>query len=401
MTLPILFRRIGSVKPDCDVLIAGAGITGPLLACALSGSGLRVVICGRKPEPPQNSEYDLRVSALTPSTVETLSQFGVWHALESRAGRIESMYIRDEAGGGDISFDCADIGEPALARVAENGAVARALAGRLANLSDVEWIETRLTEVAVTADSARVRLENGSSRNAQLVVGADGTQSTVRQLAGIASTQWPYAQSAIVAHVRTAKAHQNRALQVFRPEGTLAFLPLPEPDYSSIVWSAEAQQAESLAALSDDDFRAQLQSAIGDSLGSIESVTTRAAFPLVLRNAKNYIAERIALIGDAAHQIHPLAGQGLNLGVQDAMALANAIRAAHETKRDIGSRRVLRSYERTRKGPNWLMLTAVDAFARGFRVQSAPVVSLRNAALSATGRIVPIKRMLMRHASGF
>jgi 2-octaprenylphenol hydroxylase len=389
------------MKLDCDVLIAGAGISGPLLACALSGSGLRIVLCGRRPAPPQkNQEYDLRVSALTPATVEVLSQLGVWNSLESRAGRIECMHVWDESGGGNISFDSADTGQPALARVAENSAVARALAARLANLPDVEWVESSVTEIGVTIEAARARFENGSSRIARLIVGADGTQSTIRQLAGIASIQWPYSQSAIVAHVRTAKSHQNRALQVFRPEGTLAFLPLPEPDHSSIVWSAETQQAEALAALGDDDFRAQLQSAIGDRLGTIESVTARATFPLALRNAKNYIAERIALIGDAAHQLHPLAGQGLNLGVQDAMALANAIRAAHEAKRDIGSHRVLRSYERARRGPNWLMLSAVDAFARGFRVQSAPVVSLRSTALSAADRIVPLKKTLMRYASG-
>jgi 2-octaprenylphenol hydroxylase len=310
------------------------------------------------------------------------------------------MHVWDESGGGKISFDSADTGQPALARVTENSAVARALAVRLANLPDVEWIESSVTEIGVTIEAARARFENGSSRIARLIVGADGTQSTIRQLAGIASIQWPYSQSAIVAHVRTAKSHQNRALQVFRPEGTLAFLPLPEPDHSSIVWSVEAHQAEALAALGDDDFRAQLQSAIGDRLVTIETVTARATFPLALRNAKNYIAERIALIGDAAHQIHPLAGQGLNLGIQDAMALANAIRAAHEAKWDIGSRRVLRSYERARKGPNWLMLSAVDAFARGFRVQSAPVVSLRSAALSLTDRFRPFKRTVMRYASG-
>lgn len=389
-----------SMKTDCDVLIVGAGITGPLLACALSGSGLRVVLCGQRPVPALNDAYDPRVSALTPATVEVLSQFGVWSAVEQRAGRIESMHVWDESGGGKISFDSAETGQPALARVAENISVARALADRLANAPDVEWIESQLTEINITAENAYARFENGASRAAQLIIGADGTHSTVRKLAGIASTQWPYAQTAIVAHVRTAKAHADRALQAFCPEGTLAFLPLPEPDHSTIVWSLETQRAEALLALGDDEFRAQLQAAIDGKLGAIESVTARAMFPLVHRHANSYIAEHVALVGDAAHQIHPLAGQGLNLGVQDVMALARELRAAHAAKHDIGSRRVLRNYERERKGPNLAMLTAMDAFARGFRVQSPPVVALRSAALSLTDRVVPLKKALMRYASG-
>ena len=385
---------------DCDVLIVGAGVAGPLLACALSGSGLRVVLCGQKPASPASSEYDLRVSALTPATIEILSRLGVWGAVEPRAGRIETMRVWDESGGGEISFDASETGQPALARVAENIAVARTLAGRLASSPDVEWLETRLTGLDATPEGARARFENGSTRTARVIVGADGTNSTVRDLAGIAITQWPYVQSAIVAHVRTAKPHVNRALQAFRPEGTLAFLPLPEANRTSIVWSADTARAEALAALDENGFRSELQHAIGNRLGEIETVTARAMVPLARRHANSYIAERIALVADAAHQIHPLAGQGLNLGVQDVMALARELRAAHTAKRDLGSRRALRNYERERKGPNLAMLTAMDAFARGFRVQFPPVVALRSVALSFTDRVAPLKETFVRYASG-
>lgn len=385
---------------DCDVLIVGAGVAGPLLACALSGCGLRIALCGDRPPPAQDDSYDLRVSALTPATVAVLSQLGAWSAVEPRAGRIETMRVWDEAGSGAISFDAAETDQPALAYVAENIAIARALANRLASSPDVEWLETRLTGLDAAPECARTRFENGSTRAARVIVGADGTNSTVRALAGIAITQWPYVQTAIVAHVHAAKPHEQRALQAFRPEGTLAFLPLPEPDHSSIVWSADTARAEALAALGDNDFRAELELAIGGRLGAIGSVTKRAGVPLARRHANSYIAERIALVGDAAHRIHPLAGQGLNLGVQDVMALARELRAAHAAKRDIGSRRVLRNYERARKGPNLAMLTAMDAFARGFRVQSAPVIALRSTALSLTDRVAPLKRMFMRYASG-
>lgn len=385
---------------DCDVLIVGTGVAGPLLACALSGSGLRILLCGQRPAPARSDEYDLRVSALTPATVAVLCRLGAWSAVEPRAGRIEIMRVWDESGGGAISFDATETDQPALAYVAENIAIARALASRLASSPDVEWLETRLTGLDATPEGARARFENGSTRVARVIVGADGTNSTVRGLAGIAITQWPYVQTAIVAHVHTSKPHEQRALQAFRPEGTLAFLPLTEPDHSSIVWSADTARAEALVALSDEDFRAELELAIGGRLGTIGSVTKRVDIPLARRHVNSYIAERIALVGDAAHQIHPLAGQGLNLGVQDVMALARELRAAHAAKRDIGSRRVLRNYERARKGPNLAMLTAMDAFARGFRVQSPPVVALRSAALSLTDRVAPLKKAFTQYASG-
>ncbi|OGI38955.1 MAG: hypothetical protein A2140_08325 [Candidatus Muproteobacteria bacterium RBG_16_62_13] len=236
--------------------------------------------------------------------------------------------------------------------------------------------------------------------SSSLIVGADGAQSKVRAAAGLAGSSHDLAQQAIVATVRTSLPHGNIARQVFLPAGPLAFLPLPDAHCSSIVWSADNERAGVLCALDDKAFRAELSTAFGDCLGEIGEVGPRAAIALVIRAATRYVAERVALIGDAAHTVHPLAGQGVNLGFLDAGTLADVLLAARRKGVDPGSLPLLRRYERARKAGNLAMQTATGAFRYLFSGRTPAIARLAGAGLSAVDRLPPFKHAFMRYAAG-
>lgn len=387
-----------------DVIIAGAGMVGTTLACALGASNLKVALI--EAQPPADfdpyADYALRVSAFTLASRAIFENLGAWPAISGRrVSPLREMRVWDGDGEACVHFDSAELGEPELGYIIENRVVTAGLWDRLRELVDVELqCPASVVELTLRDDAAEVVLDNGQVLRARLVVGADGARSRVRALAGIAARGWSYQQDAIVATVHIGKPHAHTAWQRFLPSGPLAFLPLREANQCSIVWSCTQPRGSDLMRLDDRAFRLELQAAFGDRLGAIEAVGPRAAFPLALSHAEHYVLPRLALIGDAAHTVHPLAGQGVNLGLTDAAVLAQVIDEARQGRRDIGGMPTLRRYERWRKGDNLAMLGVTDAFQQFFGKPERPGAFVRDTGLRLFNRAVPAKRWIMAHAMG-
>ncbi len=272
--------------------------------------------------------------------------------------------------------------------------------GGLAAYTNIEVICPAVpAELSLAEDTAGMVLDSGRTLSARLIVAADGADSRVRAMAGIATQGWRYDQQGVVATVTPQRSHRDTAWQRFLPEGPLAFLPLGE-GRCSIVWSTSPAQAARLLALDEGAFCKELSSASEGVMGDIVASGPRAAFPLRLQHARDYVRPRLALIGDAAHCVHPLAGQGVNLGLLDAAALAEVLRDAQLAGRDIGALKTLRRYERWRKGDNLLMMGVMDGFKRLFGTAWSPLRLARNAGLSFTDRLQPVKDFIMRRAMG-
>lgn len=389
-----------------DVLIVGAGTVGACLALALGQSSklkIALVEANRPPliaNPPQ--DYDLRVSAITCASENIFKNLGVWqHIQAQRMSPFREMHVWDVAGIGEIHFDSAEIGEPHLGHIIENRVLQRALLEQCQRLENVElYMPARSTDLTQGGREIHLTLEEGHQLEAHLLVGADGANSLVRQWAGIRSRDWDYQQTGIVTTVQTEKPHQETAWQRFLPNGPLAFLPLDDPCRCSIVWSTTPADANRLLALEEQEFAVALAAAFEHRLGAIRAVGPRAAFPLRLRHAKTYIQPRLALVGDAAHTIHPLAGQGVNLGLLDATALAEVLLTAQKHKKDLGGFATLRRFERWRKGDNLTVQLVMDGFKRLFGNTWLPIRIVRNFGLAATDSTTPLKRLFMYRASG-
>jgi 2-octaprenylphenol hydroxylase len=325
----------------------------------------------------------------------------VWTDIAAlRIGPFRKMQVWDASGWGQIHFDSAAIGEPLLGWIIENQIVQAALWQKLKRLQNVDLLYPQMLQsVAHQQESLQLSLTDGSRLETRLLVGADGAGSKVRELAGIRSSGWQYGQKAVVTTVTTEYPHQQTAWQRFLPAGPLAFLPLHD-GRCSIVWSTLSEQADELLTLADADFADQLGAAFDWRLGKIIDIAGRAAFPLRLQHAQSYVRSRIALIGDAAHVVHPLAGQGANLGLLDAAALAEVVLTARNGRRDFGSLSTLRRYERWRKGDNLLMLAVLDGFKRLFGSSLPPLRLLRNTGLNLTDALEPVKNRIMRQAMG-
>lgn len=386
-----------------DVAIIGGGMVGCALACGLGEAGLRVAIVEERPwdrGPFPTSGYDLRVSAMTRASERIFQAFHAWeHMALDRLGPFREMRVWDATGSGAIHFDSAEIGEPTLGYVAENRVIQRALEARLAELETVAWFRPApLRYVRVEDERVRLELEAGVLET-RLVVGADGYDSRVRHYLGMPSSARAYGQQAVVATVRTEEGHQETAWQRFLPRGPLAFLPLPD-GFCSIVWSTPSQRAAMLVAMETTQFERELQRAFGSRLGAVTVEGPRAAFPLRSLHAEQYVQPRVALVGDAAHTIHPLAGQGVNLGLLDAATLVEVVRDAYQAGRDVGGYGLLRRYERWRKGHNLLMLSVMDGFRWLFGSPSPAIRLARNLGLNVTDQLDPVKHLIMRYATG-
>jgi 2-octaprenylphenol hydroxylase len=371
-----------------DVLIVGGGMVGATLAATLGRVGLRVAVVEAK-ETPQLPEHDLdvRVSAITRASQHVFESIGVWDALPSdRLQAFREMVVWDDPGAGEVHFDSAEIAEPALGHIVENVLIQHALNMRLEALDTVEVFRpARLDSLTVEASRAVAEVD-GVRISAALVVGADGTRSRIRDLAGIEASV-------------TAKHHQETAWQRFLPSGPLAFLPLPKGKVS-VVWSTSPTHARALQRMTPEGFAGALEAAFDGRLGEITSVGERATFELTSLHAREYVRERVALVGDAAHTVHPLAGQGVNLGILDAAALTEVLAAARDGDRDIGRLLTLRKYERWRRGHNAFMRQTLSGFNWLFGNSFAPLRGARNLGLGLTDRITPLKRLFMAHASG-
>ncbi|MHB8549700.1 MAG: UbiH/UbiF/VisC/COQ6 family ubiquinone biosynthesis hydroxylase [Acidiferrobacterales bacterium] len=405
----VAMSRMGShragpeVGTDCDLVIVGAGMVGATLALACGQAGMRVVIVdSHAPVAGVPDEYDLRVSAITLASRAIFRNLGIWRDIvQRRACPLREMHVWDVQGSGEIHFDAAEIGQAQLGYIIENRTIIHAAHAHIARLPDVGFMcPATLKEISVREEGVTVTLSDGTALTALLLVGADGAESRVRELAGIDSHSGSYDQIAIVATVRTSVPHEEAARQAFLPSGPLAFLPLCDPNLCSIVWSCDSRYGGSLLELGDDAFRQELQKSFGDRLGKIEAVSPRARFPLGYAHAKRYVEARVALVGDAAHRVHPLAGQGVNLGLLDAASLAEVVGHAFRLNLDIGTFGVLRRYERWRKGGNLTMLAVTDVFKRAFGVDYWPIRVARNISLTAADVIMPVKRLVMRRAVG-
>jgi 2-octaprenyl-3-methyl-6-methoxy-1,4-benzoquinol hydroxylase/2-octaprenylphenol hydroxylase len=388
-----------------DVAIVGAGMVGAALALALAKEGFDVALIeSRAPSPWRaTDEVDLRVVALAASSLDLFGRLDVWTAIASaRASAYRRMQVWDALAPGQLSFDAADEGAAALGYIVENRLIQSVLWQTIEQRSDIALrVPARVVATDVEPDRGTRTLvfEDGSRLAARLVVAADGAESALRELVGIKTNDRDYAQRAIVAHVATERPHEATAWQRFLPAATLAFLPLAD-GRSSIVWSVPDADSTRLLALDEAGFRAELGTAFDFRLGAITATTRRAAFPLRMKLAERYVAPRFVAIGDAAHVVHPLAGQGVNLGLRDATELVKALVAAKDAKQDFAAEYTLRRYERRRISDNALSAHAFDAIQRVFASDSMVLAALRGTALTLVDRVLPLKRFFARRAAG-
>lgn len=399
-------------KTQFDVVIVGGGMVGASLACALADSGLSIGLVDAQPFGQglqQAQGFDARVSAITEASRQFFVDLGVWEAIATvRCCPYTDMEVWEADGTGRIHFAAADIHASSLGHIIENAIILGALHQRLRSHSAVELIAP--TKLVALRESLPERcnyleLDNGRTLSARLVVAADGANSKVRELAGFQTREWDYQHHAIVTSVKTEKPHKSTAIQRFMDKGVLAFLPLQgtgadAQHYCSIVWSVLPEYAQALMEQDDGAFSASLQAAIESQLGRIEHVDKRFSFPLRQRHAKRYVQQGIALMGDAAHSIHPLAGQGVNLGFLDAMALAEVIGKAHIRGDDISDARILRRYQRRRIGHNLGMMGMMEGFKHLYADQPLPVRWLRNVGMSSLDNTMGLKNLIMRAAMG-
>lgn len=388
---------------DFDVLIVGGGIVGATTACALGMSGLRTGMI--EPHPPSGdfdpNHFDNRVSAVTLASERIFRALGAWDAM--RARRVTpflEMQVWDGAGRGAIHFDCAGLGEAALGYIVENRVIQTALLDVLHDLPSAKIFSPAMPQrLRINETAAELTLQDGRTLRAAVIVGGDGHASWVREQCGIVLRATPYEQSALVANVETTLPHRDTAWQRFTAEGPVALLPLANGQ-SSLVWSVPHARAMTLLQLDDARFLRELNTAFGDSLGAIHTVGARAAHPLHRAHAQSYVGARAALVGDAAHTVHPMAGQGVNMGLLDAAALAEVLIEARRARRDLGDLRVLRRYERWRKGHNYAMQTTIDTLKHLFGSSHPAVIWARNIGLRFTDGNDVLKNQITRHAIG-
>jgi 2-polyprenylphenol 6-hydroxylase len=382
-----------------DAIVVGAGLVGAAAALALGDAGLEAAVVEAAAPPPAPVGWDSRIYAISPGSRALLHSIGAWQRLD--AGRIEpvlGMEVHGDRPGARIDFDALASGVPALAYIVEGGALARALWQQLETSGHVELrIGSRPQSLTIDAGGATLQLDDGSVLRAPLVIGADGAESWVRQAAGIDASTRGYEQRAVVANFCTSLGHRGIARQWFRADGVLALLPLPA-GHVSMVWSAEEAHAETLMAMDGPALAQAVREASSGSVGDLKVITPAAAFPLRLRVASSFVRPRLALVGDAAHNLHPLAGQGVNLGFRDVRALAATL-SARGPERDIGVLPLLRRYERSRREDVATMVAATDGLQRLFSSRLPGIAGLRNAGLTLADRLPGLKSLLAQQAA--
>ncbi|MGE8361720.1 2-octaprenyl-3-methyl-6-methoxy-1,4-benzoquinol hydroxylase [Pseudomonas sp.] len=393
---------------DADLIIVGAGMVGSTLALALKDSGLNILVLdgGALSVQPfdRDAPFEPRVSALSAASQRVLERLDVWPGVVARrSSPYGEMQVWDGSGTGQIHFNAASVHAGALGHIIENRVVQDALLERLHD-SDVGLLaNARLEQLRRSGDDWLLTLNDGRQLRTRLLVAADGANSAVRRLAGCATREWDYLHHAIVTSVRCERPHKATAWQRFTDEGPLAFLPLVGAEgehWCSIVWSTTPARAEHLMALDDDAFCAELGVDFEHRLGKVLHADRRLCIPLRQRHAKRYVEEGLALIGDAAHTIHPLAGQGVNLGFLDAAVLADVLLHARERGENLAEERVLSRFERRRMPHNLAMMAAMEGFERLFQADPLPLRWLRNAGLNLVDDLPEAKALFVRQALG-
>ena len=396
-----------------DIIVVGAGMVGAAMACLLAKQSrdyqtgpLQIALVEARPTPEFNPhQFDPRVAAITEKSRQLLVRCGVWDGVAAkRASPYEAMEVWDAEGTGRIQFNCHDIHQPSLGHIVENAVLVESLMTEIAELDNID-----LHCPAVIADyqndkqGISIQLEDGTPLSANLLLAADGANSAIRQHFDFETVEWDYGHQAIVSTITTEQANQKIARQRFMPTGPLALLPLNNEgdlQHCSIVWSQETSEAERLMGLDEDQFCAELSLASEYCLGQVLRVDKRFAIPLRQRHAKDYVMHRLALIGDSAHSIHPLAGQGVNLGFADVLVLAEEIDRAVNRGLDLGDLSVLKRYQRRRKPENLAAMAAMEGFKRLFAAQPLAVRLLRNMGMSRLNQVAMVKNQLIKLAMG-
>jgi 2-octaprenyl-3-methyl-6-methoxy-1,4-benzoquinol hydroxylase/2-octaprenylphenol hydroxylase len=386
-----------------DVAIVGAGVVGAALALALARARFDVALIEtRAPEAFDPARHDLRVYALSPASAAVLERLDVWgDVVAARVSPYATMRVWVDGPDAELRFDAALVGESQLGYIVEDSLLRAVLWRALERTRGVTLhCPARAQSLDREGRAARLVLEDGREIVARLLVAADGAHSPLRELAGLATAGQSYGQRALVANVETERPHEATAWQRFTPDGPLAFLPLAD-GRCSIVWSLKDARATEMLALDDAAFRAALGRAFGMRLGAVTATGPRAAFPLRLLLAERYVDHRIALVGDAAHVVLPLAGQGLNLGLLDTAALADVLDGAAAAREDVGDAAVLARYERWRRGEAALAARSFDLLDGLFRSDAPGIPWLRRSGLALVDRLTPLKREFALAACGF
>ncbi len=391
---------------DTDILVIGGGMVGATLASALGGAGFEVCVIDRQePAAALEAGFDGRVSAIALGSQRMLAALDLWPGMAPDAEPIRDIRVSDGDSAMFLHFDHADIGDQPFGYIVENRVMRRALHRHLTACACARMMAP-MTVAGLDRQGGGVEatLGDGTKVRAALAIAADGRHSPVRRDAGIATTEWSYPQTGIVCTVAHERPHHGVAQERFLAAGPFAILPMTDDGAvghrSSIVWTERAGLVPALLALEDGEFTAQLAARFGDHLGALEIVGPRFSYPLALMHAERYIGHRLALIGDAAHAIHPIAGQGLNLGLRDVAALAEVLVDARKLGLDIGHGSVLERYQRWRRFDNVVLAAATDGLNRLFSNDLLPIRIARDLGLAAINRIAPAKRFFMRHAMG-
>lgn len=393
------------MNPDFDIVIVGGGMVGASLACALRDSGLRIAVIEAVPlKSDEQPSYNERTIALAYGSRRIFDSIGVWSEVERLgATPIERIHVSHRGHFGATRLAAADLDLPALGYVVENRVLGAALWTTLDGATMVVWhCPATVEDIHVGDDGARVSVKQDDAvreLSARLVIGADGANSAVRRLLGLEAERTDYQQVAVVATVATGLPHNNTAYERFTSTGPLAALPMRN-DRCAIVWSARPQEADTIVGWGDDEYLAQLQQRFGDRLGRFAQPGTRTRYPLALMHVPRQFAARIVLIGNAAHTVHPVAGQGFNLGLRDAAALAEVIVQAARAGDDMGDIAVLQRYADWRRRDTRVTELFTDGLIRAFSSESSAMALARGAGLIAVDLMLPVKRRLLRMTSG-
>jgi len=390
------------MREDVELLIAGGGLTGLLLGIACAGSGLDVAVVDRQdPLALLADDFDGRSSAISYGSHRVLNAIGLWPQLASDAEPIREIRVADDTSPLFLHYDHRDL-EPSvpLGFIIENRLLRRAMIDRANSIQSLRLLmPATVASVSTSALGATAELSDGQEVRARLVAAADGSASPLRRAAGIRTVEWRYPQTGIVTTVRHERPHNGVAVEHFMPAGPFAILPMTG-HRSSIVWTERAELASRLVDLSDTAFAAELTARFGDFLGSVEPIGPRWTYPLTLLLAETYVAPRLALVGEAAHTIHPIAGQGLNVGIRDIAALAELVIDARRLGLDIGAGSLLLHYQQWRRFDTMALAAVTDGLNRLFSNSLAPVRLARDVGLTVVNRLPPLKRLLMRDAMG-
>ncbi|MGR5178972.1 FAD-dependent 2-octaprenylphenol hydroxylase [Vibrio parahaemolyticus] len=386
-----------------DIAIVGGGMVGLALARALKNTDLRIAIIeGAAPSRDLSGDPDIRVSALSRASETILKNLGAWQAIEKqRCAPYYAMEVWEQDSFARIEFSASQMSQPNLGHIVENRVIQLALLEQVEKQDNVTlFMPQRCQSMAVGESEVWMTLDSGQSFTTKLVVGADGANSWVRQQQDIPMTHWDYGHSALVANITVDDAHECVARQVFTPQGPLAFLPLDDRSLCSIVWSTDPQRAEKLAKMSESEFNKAITAEFDSRLGLCHVTSERRVFPLKMRYARDFVVERVALVGDAAHTIHPLAGQGVNLGLLDAASLAQELMKLWRSGQDIGRKRHLREYERWRKAEAAKMIAAMQGFRDLFEGDNPAKKLFRGIGMSLVGQLPGAKQEIMSRALG-